>query len=220
VCGRPEEEAALANGVNAGEDRERGSIMMRTFLGIASLMMLWAFGGALGAQSKDPVLPEGKLPHKVTGVGATEASARQDAFRKAIESVTSVMDQQHMRSFHITEEYAQKYLLCDGAPGKEIPIHPQLDPFKQWIVSFRTDYNWWKDVVLHDRQAARQIRADDRQTLAGQTVLGLSTLLLMAFGFIRLNEYTHRRYSALLGVAGVGLTSLLLAGWWMFQTGW
>src|SRR5579883_908383 len=120
--------------------------MMRTFLGIASLMLLWTFCGAQGAQSKDPVLPDAEFPHKVTGVGATEESARQDAYRKAAETVTALMEknQPPMRSFQVTPDYVQKHLVTGGKAGKDIPIHNELDPFKQWTVSFRTDCNWWK----------------------------------------------------------------------------
>ena len=47
--------------------------------------------------------------------------------------------------------------------------------------------------------------------------LGLSLLLLTGVGYVRLDEYTQRRYTRSLRVAGVGVASAVAAGlWWVF----
>ena len=47
-----------------------------------------------------------------------------------------------------------------------------------------------------------------------QVVLGLGLVLLTGFGYVQLDEYTNRRYTFLLRLAGATVVAVLLAGWW------
>ena len=46
------------------------------------------------------------------------------------------------------------------------------------------------------------------------STIGLACLLLAGFGYVRLDEFTHRRYTAWLRIAGVGVATTVIAGWW------
>ena len=52
-------------------------------------------------------------------------------------------------------------------------------------------------------------------------MLGLSVLLLAGFGYVRLDEFTQRRYTTLLRIAGIGVATSVVMGWWyVFQGNW
>src|SRR4051812_12338914 len=101
------------------------TIMVRIFLGIASLMLIWTFNGPTSAQSKEPTLPENRRPRQVKGVGETEENARQDALKQAVTTIKALMheNEPELKSFVVTPEYVQKHLLVDkGRAGDEIAI--------------------------------------------------------------------------------------------------
>ena len=110
-------------------------------------------------------------------------------------------------TFVVTEDYVRAHVVDDGRPGKEIKNDALDKPFKEWILTYRTDNNWQADILRRDR-------AELRQTLTSRVVLCLAILLLAGFGYVRLDELTQRRYTGLLRVAGVGVASSLVAGWW------
>ena len=86
---------------------------------------------------------------------------------------------------------------------------------------FRTDTDWWTDLVRRDHEEQRKARADQRHTWTAQVMLSLSVLLLAGFGYVRLDEYTQRRYTTWLRIAGIGVATSVAAGWWyVFQGGW
>src|ERR1019366_3432517 len=123
----------------------------------------------------------------------------------------------HLTSFKVTEEYVRKNILVDaGHAGKDLDALPGADPFKAWVVTFRTDADWWQDVVRRDHEAKRQRVAAARQNLGSQVIIGLGLLLLAGVGYVRLDEYTQRRYTTWLRVGGVGVAATMAAGWWMF----
>ena len=48
-------------------------------------------------------------------------------------------------------------------------------------------------------------------------MLALAVLLLAGWGYVRLDEYTQRRYTGWLRLAGVGVATTIAAGlWWVF----
>ncbi len=181
---------------------------MRILLGIAGLTMLWFFCGTSSAQPM-PLVPRRS---SVTGHGETVDSAKKDAVNKAIEYVSTAASSQ---SFVITEEYLRKNVLVDaGTPGKDVQVDNIRDPFKAWVLTFRTDTNWWSEIANRDHEAQRKLRADDRQKVGSLVVIGLAFLLLVGFGYVRLDEYTQRRYTTWLRLASVGVASTVVAGWW------
>lgn len=195
---------------------------MRMIMGIATLIGAWFVCGSLGAQPKEPTLPEGQWPKSVKGLGANEKKAQEISYREAATHINKLMRLQDppLDAFTVNEEYVKKHLLVDeGSPGEDVKVklHPEdkdEQVFKQWILTFKTDYNWWKDIVRHNQDAERKLRADGRHTLAARVMIGLAVLLLAGFAYVQLDEYTHRRYTTWLRVAGVGVATSVVAAWW------
>jgi len=125
---------------------------------------------------------------------------------------------QHRQAFVVTEDYVRTRLLDSksGEPGKDekIQLNDVEHVFKAWVLTFRTNNEWWKDIVRRDQEAQRKLRADERQTLGSHIVIGLAFLLLAGYGYVRLDEYTQRRYTTWLRVAGIGVAATVIAGWW------
>ena len=199
--------------------------MMRTTMTLASLLGLVFVCGSLGAQPKEPVLPEGRRPKSVEGMGVTQEKAKQDALDRAVKVVVGLMSEQTppLEAFKVDVTYVAKHLLTDpGTPGQDDKIElegQKAVPIKKWIVSFRTDYNWWRDIVLRDQEARRSLASQERQMWTGRIVAGLALLLVAGFGYVRLDEYTQRRYTTWLRLAGVGVAASVVAGWLCFL-GW
>ena len=201
---------------------------MRMLLGISSLMVMWFFCATSSAQPKETALPKGVMPKSVTGRGETLDTAKNDAVRQVVEKVTVLMrlNEPELKSFMITEDYVRQHLVVDGRQGKDFQVDAIADPFKSWIFTIRTDTDWWQDIVRHDREAERKVReaerkvrAEARQWLGVRIVFGLAALLLAGVSYVLLDEHTHRRYTAWLRVAGVGVATSALAGWWWIVGG-
>lgn len=204
------------------------SIMIRTLLAITGLTLLWVLSGATSAQPKEPTLPDGGWPKQVTGRGETEESARAVALKEAVREVIALMKQQNppLTAFVPNEAYVSTHVLKGtGRPGKEIEIDVvekgQKIIFKEWVLVFRAD-DWWKDIVLRDREADRQnraalreLRAIDRQAFLARLLFGIGVVLVSGFGYVQLDRYTHHRHTTWLRVASVGLVSLVLAVYWL-----
>jgi hypothetical protein len=193
--------------------------MFRMLLGIASLTLLWFFCGAGSAQPKDAAAPKAGL-EEVSGFGSNEETAKQNAIKKAVEAINRLMAAQDppIKSFVVTEDDLTKNKLLQepGRAGKEVKaiIENKEIVSKEWIVTFRSD--WWQEIVRRDHHIKRQEVATNRQHFGSQVILGLGLLLLAGVGYVRLDDYTQRRYTTWLRLAGVAAATTLAAGWWMF----
>jgi hypothetical protein len=193
---------------------------MRMLLGIAGLMLMLLAGCAGRAQPKEIARPDGRWPRSVTGRGETVELAKKDALREAVKTISIAMKLHDppLQAFVVTDDYVRTRLLDSksGEPGKDVKIQlPGGDAdFKAWVLTFRTDNEWWKDIVRRDQEAQRKLRADERQTLGSHIVIGLAFLLLAGYGYVRLDEYTQRRYTTWLRVVGIGVATTVIAGWW------
>jgi hypothetical protein len=185
--------------------------MMRMLLAIGSLTLLWFFCGTSSAQPMGPL--DAKVPISATGHGETLDSAKRAALGKAVEEITAFMKRCELTSFVVTEDYVRKHVLADaGRAGEDVKLENFDKPFKAWILGFRTGYT--NDLVRLDREVERKARAEHRQTMGSRVIIGLGLLLLAGFGYVRLDEYTHRRYTTWLRLAGVGVATSAIAGWW------
>ena len=177
--------------------------MMRIFSAIVCLLGLWVFSGTISAQPKDVIKPKVGLPSQIPGVGETEDKAKDVAVREAVKEVNT-----KLQKFTVDDDYVRKHMLADeGRAGEDLKIENIDGPFKSWIVRFRD--NAWSD-------AFRQDRATGRESIAGSIMFGIAILLLIGFGYLRLDEYTHYRYTAWLRAAGSGVIALILAGGYFF----
>ena len=184
--------------------------MMRMLLAITCLAFLWTTCGSTCAQPKAPALPKGGLPRDVTGVGETIEKAKSNAYQEAVKMVTAMMQNQDppLQTFKVDEKYVRRHVVDEGHAGDDIQNEALDDAFKSWILSFRSDNSWWAALARHDR-------AEDRQKVTAFLGVGLSLLLLAGFTYVRLDNYTHRRYTTWLRVAGVGVMTAVVAGWWV-----
>ena len=183
---------------------------MRMLLGFAGLTLMWFACNPSSAQPKDAP----PLPRSVTGHGETLETAKKAAIAKAVQEIKETMKRSEMTSFAITEDYVRTNLVDSGMPGKDFKVDNIADPFKAWILTFRTDTDWWHELERRDQEAGRKTRAEHRQSLGSRLIIGLALVLLAGFGYVRLDEYTKRRYTTWLRVAGLGVATTALAGWW------
>src|SRR5262245_61375174 len=172
---------------------------MRMLLVIAGLTLVWLNCGSGNAEPKDVLLPRNELPQHVVGHGAKVETAKRTAIAKAIDEISGVMAKHNLTSFKLTEEYLDKHVLIDeGKQGKDFDALPNAEPFKSWIVTFRSESDWCDDIVRRDHEARRQQIAESRQTVGSQVIIALGLLLFVGVGYVRLDEYTKRRYTTLL----------------------
>jgi hypothetical protein len=191
--------------------------MFRMLLGIAGLTLLWFFCGTGSAQPKDVALPKGALPRSVTGDGQTVETAKKAAITKATDEIKHLMVKHQLTTFEPNEDYVRRYVLKgEGEAGDDVKIDNIPDAFKAWVVTFRTDTEWWHDIQRRDREAQRLRVAESRQHLGSQIILGLGLLLLAGVGYVRVDEYTQRRYTTWLRLGGLAIATTLAAGWWLF----
>jgi hypothetical protein len=181
--------------------------MMRIFSAIVCLTGLWAFSGSTCAQPNEPIKAKVAMPSEVPGLGETEEKAKEVALREAVKTVN-----ESLKHDTVDEHYVRKHMLVDeGHAGEDLKIANLDDPFKSWIVTFRP--NAWNEVIRKDRSALRE-------SIAGAGIFGITILLLVGVGYVRLDEYTHHRYTAWLRAAGSGLLALILAVSYFFVQGW
>jgi hypothetical protein len=173
---------------------------------------MWLFCGTGCAQPLGPAA-ELKAPTEAIGDGETVEAAKKAALTKAVEKLKGFMTMCEFTSFVVNEDYVRKYVLVDaGRPGEDVRVDNIEKPFKSWKLTFRAGYT--NDLVRRDLEAQRKIRSEERQFLGSRIIIGLSFLLLAGFAYVRLDEYTHRRYTNWLRLAGVGVATTLIAGWW------
>lgn len=178
---------------------------MRMLLAIGSLTLVWSFCGPLRAQPKDapPAPPAWQNP--IDGLGKDEEAAKKDAVRRAKEELDRLRQARtsFVNASDLTEDDIKNRFLTDaGTAGKDQPVDGLQEPFKRWIVTLKPE-------------TERLLRADERQTISYLAMIGLSILLVAGVGYIRLDDYTHRRYTTWLRLAGVGVVSSAVAGWWV-----
>jgi hypothetical protein len=187
-------------------------------LAITALTMLWLVYGTSSALPREEAAPKGLLPRSITGMGETLEVAQKDAIREAVKQVSVAMQLHNppLQSFKVNEDYVRTLLdLNSGHEGDNEKLKIGEHAFKAWVIDFRTDKNLWNDIVRKDQEAARHARAEERQKVGSLIIVGLGLLLLVGFGYVQLDEYTQRRYTTWLRLAGVGVASTLIAGWWV-----
>ena len=190
--------------------------MKHMFLTICGMMLLWAMGGASGAQTNAVTLPEALKPRDVKAFHLDPAEARKIAVKQATILVGKLLEENNYTSFKPDAKFVRENLLVDdGRPGPDERNEAFGEqPLKGWIVTFK-DSNWWQDVVRRDLEAQRVHRAAFRQTLAKWVALTLFVVLAVAHIVVRFNRLTRGRHARWMLAIGICVASLLLAVAWL-----
>ena len=197
---------------------------MRMLVGIAGLTAHFFFCGCSAqneirppAPVKGAALPKGALPATEIGYGEQVAACEQNALDKVAEKISALTEYKSplfKKRDDFIKYIREKVLVDAGQEGKDVKALDNGPPFKSWIVTYRTDTDWWREIVRRDHEAHRKLVAASRQAFASRIILGLGLLLLAGVGYVRLDEYTQRRYTSWLRVAGLGVATSAIAGWW------
>ena len=169
---------------------------MRLLWGLAGLTLIWSLCGPLSAQPKELVRGQGAWPRDVRGLGKDKKEAKKNALRAAVIEINA-----SLQIYKVDEEYVEKHAVDQGHFGEK------EEGDEVWVLNYRTDNDWRKEIDRRDR-------ATQRQTWTFRAIIGLSVLLLGGFSYVRLDEYTHRRYTTWLRVLGAGVATSVVAGWW------
>ncbi len=111
------------------------------------------------------------------------------------------------------EDYVRKHVL-DG-PGQagadiDIKVGPRM---KAWVQPLHeADV---ADLFARSQVAQRHTLANERQTIAGFVLAALSVLLAVAWGYLRLDEWTGGRVSSWLRIGAIGLVIAAAVAWWI-----
>src|SRR5205809_348165 len=139
--------------------------MVRTILGIASLLLMWTLCGPLNAQAKGPTAPKGVLKQPIVGLGQTEEAAKKDAVQRAAEAVAVVMKQcdPPVRHFKADADFVKDHVLASaGKAAEDIKLEEFPAPVKQWVVTLRPYADWWQDLLRRDHIEEIKLRAEER----------------------------------------------------------
>jgi hypothetical protein len=171
----------------------------------------------------EKVVARGQLPLSVIGYGQTAEGARANALERAAEALADFLQQQDVPLLGADWKedpatlvrllsYVNAYVKDgEGSAGEEVILVPNQPPFKKWVLPLRARPDW--AVIFSSEQAAqRQVRAHERQHLAGWLVTGLAGLLGLIAGGLRLERWSRGRYPNWLRAAVVGLLAALAAG--------
>lgn len=193
--------------------------MTRLLLGLAAVVGLWFVATDTTAQPQPAkgarVRPLVGWPRTVDGLGATEKEAQQDAQSKAVKRVNECLKAQDapLNAWQADEEYVRKHVL-DG-PGQagddiKLDVGPRM---KVWIQPLREPD--LSDLMARSQVAQRQSLSVERQTLAGYALAALSALLAVAWGYLRLDEWTGGRISSWLRIGAIALIIVAALAWWI-----
>lgn len=152
---------------------------------------------------------------EVKGYGVSSEAARKDALREATAKLHAELRREHVEHWEPNDALVQRYLL-DGAgyADDDVVIEP-LGPQKTWVVKLKIPAS---DVLQNmERQAVRHNLSETRMGAALQVVAALALLLAVVVGGICADEWTQSRYTNWLRVAGAGVLTVAVVGWWWLR---
>jgi hypothetical protein len=194
--------------------------MIRTILGFAALLTV--FGCLAGESNAQNVAgkPQGPVgwPREVKGYGTTVELAKKSAMEHAVQRVIACLESQDppLEAWHPDESYVRENLLKKGAgePGDDFAIVDNGPKVKTWILTFNEPTKW-HEIVQYNQAEVRRQSAADRQSTAALGLAGLTALLTVGWGYLRIDEWTRGRFSRWLAIGAVTLLCASGAVWWM-----
>jgi len=196
--------------------------MMRTIVGFAALLCLFGFLACVSNAQNVPQIAgkqQGPVgwPHEVKGYGATVEKAQESALTHAVKRITACLQSQDppLVSWPPNELYVKKHLLKGvGEQGDDFAIVDNGPKVKTWILHFQEPTKWIEMVQFNQAEVRRQSAAE-RQSTAAMGLAGVTALLLVGWGYLRVDEWTKGRFSRWLAIGAVALLGASSAIWWM-----
>ena len=153
---------------------------------------------------------------EVKGAGTSPDEARTDpaALEQACQELTDYLKRQHPEvDWQPTVEYIQRAKLIQavGEPQKLLSDRGN----EYYVVPLRVSLN--TEQLRELRQAARQHRIEQRQHLAFLALVAFSIFLVVALGYLKLEEMTRGFYTNLLRVVAVSVLILAGVGLWLLH---
>lgn len=179
---------------------------MRLLWGIAALTIVWGLCGPYSRADNDAPVRPVFWQKPIEGFGLSEETARRDALRNAKEMLDGLRASLNplVRTSDLTEDQVEKRFLADAGTVEDIDL--LNGGGKKYVVTLKPE-------------TVRLLRADERETISVLVIIGLSIILIAGFGYIRLDEYTQRRYTTWLRLAGASVVGTALTGWWIVSRG-
>ena len=197
---------------------------MRTIVAFTGLAVVGLLCGTGAALSKDQSAPKG-LPSTVDGYGDTVEKAKKAALDNATSEIKKLMKRcdPPIEAFVATPDelraFVEEHVVDKGKPGPDEKFPNDITKrdhvFKAWVYTFRSDNDWWSEVLRRNSEMERSARAKGRESLAMRIVLGVTLVLAAAFGYVQLDDYTQRQYTIMLRLAAGAVTAVVLAGWYL-----
>jgi hypothetical protein len=156
-------------------------------------------------------------PTKAQGYGKTVDDARKNSVTSAVEVITGCLKKQDppLETWQPDEEYVRKHLLDGpGYQGEDLKIGVGDNPeiAKVWVQPITPTPDWGAMVQL-DHAAQRRELSAGRQTIAGYGLAILTALLLVGWGYFRVDDWTKGRFTKWLCIGAITALALTGLGW-------
>lgn len=193
--------------------------MVRTIVGFAALVCLFGFLASVSNAQNAPQAAgkqQGPIgwPREAKGLANvtlnTVEQAQKDAMEDAVHRVAICMQNQNppLLAWYPDETYVKKHLLKGaGEQGDDFALAVNGLKVKTWILHFQEPTNWNEMVRRHS--------ATERQSTAAMGLAGVTALLMVGWGYLRVDEWTKGRFSRWLAIGAVALLGASSAIWWM-----
>jgi hypothetical protein len=196
--------------------------MMRAILGVAALIGLFGFLAHVSNAQNVPQFagkPQGPVgwPREAKGYGATVEKAQESALTHAAQRITACLQSQDppLDAWQPDELYVKKHLLKGaGEQGEDFALVDNGPKVKTWIVHFQEPTKW-NDMVHINQAKVRGQSATDRQSTAAMGLAGLTALLVVGWGYLRIDDWTRGRFTRWLAIGAVTLLGASGAVWWL-----
>jgi hypothetical protein len=180
---------------------------LASWLGLASLCL---FAGLAAAADKVAVRRSGPAQpvfrHEFTGYGITKARAEEHALELAADWLA---EQGNLGWTPSPEYLRQEGVVQFGEPAEQ--NIQDIGPTK--VVKMDLEVSPAQAAKLYSK--ARHERMGQRHVLLGRVLAGLLAVVVVAGGYLRLEEATRGYYTTLLRVAALAVLAAVGAGLWL-----
>jgi hypothetical protein len=190
--------------------------MMRLTMAVWwSLALVWLLSSRAGAGSAPD---QAARRAEVIGDGLTVEGAKQIALERAVGVLRARLHELRLDHWRPTEKFVQfECLDGPGQPGADEQPFPGRDSTKTktWVLALKIPAD--ETLQQLDRQAWRRELSEERMSFMLRVVAALVLGLASAVGCIRVDEWTHSRYTPWLRLASGSVFVAVVAAWWWLR---